>query len=158
MTRLQDMTSTQRQSWLTLLADGTVFVWFWQKMTVGFSPVPIDYEIKEFGKIVFGLVVLTIVLHIIISVAFELAAQKAERGKDERDIGIERRGAFWGYRIMQIGIGIITIGVLMDAAFGSEYITPIRFETPVQIIFGLAVVSYIADLVKHGVMVVGYGR
>jgi len=38
MTRIEDMSETQRQSWITLIADGAVFIWFWQKMTAGLSP------------------------------------------------------------------------------------------------------------------------
>jgi len=158
MTSLQDMNAAQRQSWLILLADGAVFAWFWQKMTVGLSPFPIDYDIGEFGEIILGLIILTIALHIAISVTFEMVGKKADNTKDERDIAIERRGAFWGYRFLQIGVGVITVGVLMSAGFGEEYRTDLRFDTPVQIVFWLAVISYVADLIKHGVMIYGYGR
>lgn len=158
MTKLQDMTSTQRHSWLVLLADGAVFSWFWQKMTVGLSPVPINYDMREFGEIVVGIIILTIGLHIAISIAFELAAKDENTGHDERDIDIERRGAFWGYRILQIGLGVVVIGMLMSSAFGADYQAPIQFSSPVQIVFGLIVTSYVADLVKHAVMINGYGR
>ena len=158
MTALQDMTRTQRNSWLVLFADGAVFAWFWQKMTVGLSPIPIDYDMAEFGKIVFGIIFLTIVLHVIISVVFELSTKDKDRGRDERDIAIERRGAYWGYRILQIGLGVVIVGMLMNVSFASEYQPPITFSTPVQIIFGLIVTSYVADLTKHAVMLHGYGR
>jgi len=158
MTTLQDMTSTQRHSWLVLLADGAVFAWFWQKMTVGFSPIPIDYNIEQFGKIVFGIIVLTVVLHVAISIVFEANAKKEKDRRDERDIAIERRGSHWGYRILQIGLGVVVVGMLLSASFGDDYIAPIQFSTPVQVIFGLIVTSYVADLVKHGVMIYGYGR
>lgn len=158
MTRIADMSSTQRQAWLVVLADGAVFVWFWQKMTVGFSPIPIDYDIVGFGKIVFGLVLLTIVLHAIIASIFGLSARKDDSGRDERDTAIERQGAFWGYRVLQFGIGLTTVGILLSAGFDDSLRPSVMFETPVQIIFSLIVVSYIADLVKHGVMIHGYGR
>ena len=158
MTRIQDMTATQRQSWVTLLADGAVFIWFWRKMTTGFSPFPNQYDIGEFGVIIVGMIILTIILHVIIAIVFEITGRNAGDGKDERDIAIERRGSTWGYRMYQIGVGVITVGVLMSAGFGAEYLSPLRFDTPVQIIFGLVVTSYVADLTKHAVMILGYGR
>ena len=158
MTSIQDMTKTQRNSWLVLLADGAVFAWFWQKMTVGLSPVPVISDMETFGGIVIGIIVLTIALHIAISVIFELSHKKTDSGKDERDIAIERRGAYWGYRILQIGLGVVVVGMLLSAGFGSDYQAPIIFSSPVQIIFGLIVTSYAADLTKHVVMIHGYGR
>ena len=158
MTTIQDMTRTQRNSWLVLLADGAVFAWFWQKMTVGFSPIPINYDIERFGEIVFGVVFLTIVLHIIISIIFDINSRKSDSGKDERDYIIERRGAFWGYRLLQFGVGCIFVGILMSAAVGEDYQSRILLSSPVDIIFGLMVISYVADLTKHAVMIHGYGR
>ena len=158
MTSIKDMTTTQRNSWLVILADGAVFLWFWQKMTVGLSPAPVITDMKDFGGIVIGIIILTIALHIVISVIFEVAHQKSEGGKDERDIAIERRGAYWGYRILQIGLGIVIVGMLLSGKFGMDYQAPIRFSNPVEIIFGLIVTSYVADLTKHAVMLHGYGR
>jgi len=155
---IQDMTHTQRNSWLVLLADGAVFAWFWQKMTIGFSPVPIDYDMKKFGEIVIGIIFLTIVLHIVISVIFDLSSKGTDSGRDERDIAIERRGAYWGYRVLQVGLAVVVVGILISAGFGYDYLKPIQFSSPVQIIFGLIVTSYIADLTKHAVMIHGYGR
>ena len=158
MTSIQDMTKTQRNSWLVLLADGAVFAWFWQKMTVGFSPVPVIADMETFGGIVIGIIILTITLHIVISVIFELSHKKTDSGKDERDVAIERRGAYWGYRILQIGLGIVIVGMVLSARFGSDYLAPITFSNPVEFIFGLIVTTYVADLTKHAVMIHGYGR
>jgi len=158
MTKIQDMTSTQRHSWLVLLADGAVFAWFWQKMTDGLSPVPKVTIMNEFGSIVVGIIILTIVLHVAISIVFDLMSKSSGKGKDERDIAIERRGAYWGYRILQIGLGVVVVGMVLSGTFGEDYYAPITFSTPVQVIFGLIVTSYVADLVKHAVMIHGYGR
>ena len=158
MTRIADMSSTQRKAWLVLLADGAVFVWFWQKMTVGLSPLPIDYDIGDFGEIIFGLIFLTIVLHVIISVVFDIISKQEKAQRDERDIEIERRGSHIGYRILQFGVGTIAVLILMSAGLVGEFDIRVPMNTPVQIIFGLMVVSYVADLVKHGVMIHGYGR
>ena len=158
MTRIQDMTSTQRESWLVLLADGAVFLWFWQKMTDGFSPIPIHYDMRDFGEIVMGIIILTIILHVVISIVFEVMTKSEKSQRDERDIAIARRGAYWGYRVMQIGLGIIVFGILMSEFIAESYPVFLRFSSPVEIIFGLIVTSYVADLVKHGVMIHGYGR
>ena len=158
MTKIQDMTKTQRHSWLVVLADGAVFLWFWQKMTDGLSLMPIINDMGEFSEIVFGIIVLTVALHIVISIIFEINSKPEVSGRDERDVAIERRGAFWGYRILQIGLGIVVVGMLMSATLGPDYQATISFSTPVQVIFGLIVTSYVADLVKHGVMLYGYGR
>ena len=127
-------------------------------MTVGLSPVPIAYDIREFGEIVMGVVILTVTLHIVISIVIDVNSKSKKTGRDERDIAIERRGAFWGYRILQIGVGVVVIGMLMNSAVDEGYYALITFSSPVQIIFGLIVTSYVADLVKHAVMIHGYGR
>jgi len=158
MTKIQDMSSTQRNSWLVLLADGAVFAWFWQKMTVGLSPIPIAYDMREFGEIVMGVVFWTIALHIVISSIFQFATGSAKKERDERDILIERRGSTWGYRVLQIGVGVVVVGILMSSVFGEDHQAALSFSSHVEIIFGLMVVSYIADLVKHVVMLHGYGR
>ena len=158
MTKIQDMSSTQRNSWLVLLADGAVFAWFWQKMTVGLSPIPIAYDMREFSEIVLGVILLTVILHIVISSIFQIASGSEKSGRDERDVLIERQGSVWGYRILQIGLGVVVVGMLLSAAVDEGYNFLIAFSSPVQIIFGLMVASYVADLVKHVVMIHGYGR
>ena len=158
MTKIQDMSSTQRNSWLVLLADGAVFAWFWQKMTVGLSPIPIAYDMREFSEIVLGVILLTVILHIVISSIFQIASGSEKSGRDERDVLIERQGSVWGYRILQIGLGVVVVGMLLSAAVDEGYNFLIAFSSPVQIIFGLMVASYVADLVKHAVMIHGYDR
>ena len=158
MTKIQDMSSTQRNSWLVLLADGAVFAWFWQKMTVGLSPIPIAYDMREFSEIVLGVILSTVILHIVISSIFQIASGSEKSGRDERDVLIERQGSVWGYRILQIGLGVVVVGMLLSAAVDEGYNFLIAFSSPVQIIFGLMVASYVADLVKHAVMIHGYGR
>ena len=158
MTKIQDMSSTQRNIWLVLLVDGAVFALFWQKMTVGLSPIPIAYDMREFSEIVLGVILLTVILHIVISSIFQIASGSEKSGRDERDVLIERQGSVWGYRILQIGLGVVVVGMLLSAAVDEGYNFLIAFSSPVQIIFGLMVASYVADLVKHAVMIHGYGR
>lgn len=158
MTSIENMTSTQRQSWLILLADGAVFLWFWQKMTSGFSIRPIDFEPGEFAGIIVGVVFLTVVLHTVISIIFEIKSKQQKSKRDERDIEIDRRGSHVGYRILQIGVGVVVVAMIMTSGFPEEFKDHIQLVTPVQIIFSLMVVSYVADLSKHAVMIHGYGR
>jgi len=39
MTRIEDMSDMERQSWVTLLADTVVFAYFLRKMTDGFDVI-----------------------------------------------------------------------------------------------------------------------
>ena len=158
MTKIQDMSSTQRNSWLVVLADGAVFAWFWQKMTVGLSPIPIAYDMIEFGKIVLGVIILTVILHAVIASIFEFATGSQKSERDERDVLIERRGAAWGYRILQIGVCAVVFGIFWGHVWHESHEVTSVFTSHVEIIFGLMVVSYIADLAKHAVMLHGYGR
>ena len=48
--------------------------------------------------------------------------------------------------------------MLLAAVKGEGIFTLYAISTPVQIIFALMITSYVADLVKHGVMIHGYGR
>lgn len=110
------------------------------------------------GHFLSGLIILTIILHSAIAAVFEIVSKQDKSERDERDIEIERRGAFWGYRILQIGLGVVIVGMFMGHVIGADYQAPLQFLSPVQIIFSLIVASYIADLVKHAVMIHGYGR
>ena len=105
-----------------------------------------------------GVIILTVILHAVIASVFEFAIGSEKNERDERDVLIERQGSIWGYRILQIGLGVVVVGILMSAAVDEGYKSLIAFSSPVQIIFGLMVVSYVADLVKHAVMIHGYGR
>jgi len=172
VTKLEDMSEPERQSWSTVLVDGGVFLYFWTKMTSGFSPRPIYTNMSEFGPIIIRLIVLTIVLHIVISIIFDMRKRKAAYQKDERDVAVERLGAHWGYRILTFGVGWVIICLLINNSLGEmegyrglglggspiegfiRSITAIK--SPVEIIFALIVITYIADLIKHGIMLKAY--
>lgn len=158
MTNIADMSEGERQSWITLLADGAVLIWFWQKMTVGFSPQVTEQDMERFGSIVLGLIIVTVILHGVIAAIFELRKGKDADDIDERDMQIERNGAHWGYRILQWGLGGIIIMIFLHHSIGESYVPPFSIQTPVEIIFALLVVSYVADLVKHGLMILAYRR
>lgn len=156
MTKIEDMSEPERQAWITLIADGAVFIWFWDKMTVGLSPRPIHTDMDEFGSVVVGVVIFTIILHAIIASVFDARKRKEKYQKDERDSLIEGHASKWGYTIMQWGVGIIIITMFLHTLIGSHYTPPVSFQKPAEIIFALMVVSYVADLAKHVLMVKAY--
>lgn len=156
MTKIEDMSEPERQAWITLLADGAVFAYFWSKTTIGLSPKLIHTNINEFGEIILGVVIVTVILHAVIAAIFDLRKRKEPYEKDERDITIERKGAHWGYRLMQWGVGGVIVTLLLHSLIGTNYIPPISIQKPAEIIFALMVVSYIADLVKQGIMIWAY--
>lgn len=159
MTRIEDMSETERQSWIALLADGVVFFWFWQKMTFGRALAPEAMSLESFGRIILGLVILTIILHAIIAAFFEFRKRREAVERDERDLEIERKGAHMGYRFMQIGTGCVVVGVFLSHRYlGADYLSTFPMQTPVQIIFYLLVVSYLAALLKQAVMIIAYRR
>jgi len=61
------MSETQRQSWITLLADGAVFIWIWQKMTIGLSPQVVHNDMGEFGALIIRAIIITVILHAVIA-------------------------------------------------------------------------------------------
>ena len=155
MTKIEDMSETQRQAWITLLADGAVFAYFWSKTTMGLSPQLIHTNMQDFSKIILGVIIVTVIFHSVIGAIFDMRKRKEAYKKDERDIAIERKGAHWGYRLMQWGLGGIIVTLLMHNLI-SDYAPPISIQKPAEIIFAMLVVSYVADLVKQGVMIWAY--
>ena len=156
MTKIEDMSEPQRQAWITLLADGAVFVYFWSKTTIGLSPQLIHTNMDEFGEIILSVVIATVILHAVIASIFDMRKRKEPYEKDERDITIERKGAHWGYRLMQWGVGGVIITLLAHNLIGIDYKPPVSIQKPAEIVFALLVVSYVADLVKQGIMIWAY--
>ena len=156
MTKIEDMSEPQRQAWITLLADGAVFVYFWSKTTIGLSPQLIHTNIEEFGEIILSVVIATVILHAVIASIFDMRKRKEAYEKDERDITIERKGAHWGYRLMQWGVGGVIVTLLLHNVVGADYAPPSPIQKPAEIIFVLIIVSYVADLVKQAVVIWAY--
>jgi len=156
VTKIEDMSEPQRQAWITLLADGAVFVYFWSKTTIGLSPQLIHTNIEEFGEIILSVVIATVILHAVIASIFDMRKRKEPYEKDERDITIERKGAHWGYRLMQWGVGGVIITLLAHNLIGIDYKPPVSIQKPAEIVFALLVVSYVADLMKQGIMIWAY--
>ncbi|RKQ71252.1 hypothetical protein DES40_0565 [Litorimonas taeanensis] len=156
MTKIEDMSEPQRQSWITLLADGAVFIWFWKHMTGNFGLTPKAFTPSELGVFFIQFIIITIIVHTGIAIAFELRKRKAEFQKDERDIDIARRGSHAGYRGLQIGLGIIVVTLILQYIVGSDYHGAISVIEPVEMVFALCGVSYLADLYRHAVILWGY--
>lgn len=156
MTKIEDMSEPQRQAWITLLADGAIFAWLWTKATAGLSPQLIHTQMDEFSKIILGVIIATVILHSVIGAIFDMRKRKEPYEKDERDIAIERKGAHWGYRLMQWGIGGIIITMLLHNSGWNNYAPPISIQKPAEIVFAMLVVNYVADLVKQAVVIWAY--
>ncbi|WP_409433790.1 hypothetical protein ACJ3XI_04600 [Litorimonas sp. RW-G-Af-16] len=158
MTRIKDMSEPERQSWITLLADGAVFIYFWQKMAYGWQFKPEHFEPAELGVVVFQIVVVTIILHAVIASIFAVRSRNEAAAKDERDVEIARRGSQNGYMFLQIGVGTILVTLLLQYMAGQAYSGPISVIKPVEMIFYLAAISYLADLFKQITKILAYRK
>jgi hypothetical protein len=156
MSIIADMSEPERQSWITLLADGFVFVWFWKAMAPGWSLTPENLTPSETGSLFLKLVIVVIFYHIVISAFFALRSRHSGVDRDERDLVIQSFGTRIGYLTLQFGLGVIIVIALASYVVGDTYMPPISLTTPVQFIFALTFVSYVADLMRHGVAVIRY--
>ncbi|GLQ23510.1 hypothetical protein GCM10007853_13840 [Algimonas ampicilliniresistens] len=150
------MSEPERQSWVTLIADGLVFVWFWKVMAPGWSLMPDNFSPSELGGLYLKLVIITIIYHAVISAAFALKSRNEGLDRDERDVEIQSAGARAGYSALQIGLGVVIVTALLGYVIGETYTPPISLDTPVQFLFALTMVSYGADLLRHAVIVLRY--
>lgn len=156
MSIVADMSEPERQSWVTLIADGFVFAWFWKTMAPGWSLIPDSFTPSETGALFLKLVVITIFYHVVISLVFEFRRRKGGVDKDERDLEIQSFGTRVGYMTLELGLGVIIVTALLSYVFSESYSPPITLTTPVQFIFALTFLSYVADLLRHGVAVIRY--
>ena len=162
MSIVETMSEPERQSWVTLIADGLVFIWFWKTIAPGWSLMPRALSPSEAGGLFLILVIITIFYHAVIGAAFALRANKDGVEKDERDLEIQSFGARIGYSALQIGLGVIIVIALVTYVAGTDYAppnvvsSPINLTTPVQFLFALVFLSYVADLMRHGVIVARY--
>ena len=158
MTKIEDMSEPERQSWITFLADGAVFIYFVQKLTQGYGFKAQHFEPREIGEIFLGIVIVTIIVHAVIASVFEMRKRKEAYEKDERDIEVARQGDRNAYWFIQAGIGIVLVTLLIQYMVGDDYQGHVSVIKPVEMIFALGVVSYVADLIKHGTMIMAYRR
>ena len=156
MTRIEEMTEPQRQSWIKILADGAILIWFWNAMTGGLGLSPQNFSPAQTSWIFIKLVVITIILHAGISIAFEARKKKERFQKDERDIEISRKGSQAAYGLLQLGVGFVIITLLAQFVIGDVYQGPVSVIEPVEMIFALCVISYLSDLYRHATILWAY--
>ena len=165
ITRLEDMSETERQSWATLIVDVCVFAWFLKMMTGGFGRFQLRVsEASDLVGIMIGLIVVTAILHAIIAAIFEWRKDKEDTGeKDERDLNIMRRGASAGFWVVTIAINVIAFTLLLEYSadtgaktFMGDYSPPISVLSPPAMFFALMVTAFLGDIVKNVVMLFAY--
>lgn len=157
MSVIANMSEPERQSWITLIADGFVFVWFWKTMTSGWSLTPHEMSPGQLGQIYLSLVIITIIYHAVIAGFFEF--RKRGGGgieQDERDVLISAMGSKLGYSVLQIGVGVILVAAVINYAYGADVVPFLYIETPVQFLFAITFISYAADLVRHVAILLRY--
>lgn len=164
-TKLEDMSETERQSWATLLVDVAVFFWFLRQTLVSFGSFELrPMEASDLFAVYIGLIVVTVVLHIIIESVFAMRRRADDQGgKDERDIDISRRGASAGFWVVTVAINVIIFVLLSEYAkaqgatvLGENFIVPLTVLAPPAMFFALMSVMFIGDIVKNAVMVIAY--
>lgn len=164
MTLIEDMSETQRQAWITLIVDLVVFVVFLKGMTTGRS---IDtLGASQLSSFVIGLIVTTIVLHIIIQSVF--AARK--RGepdddlKDERDIRIEHKGASYGFYVLSILVSILIGHIVIQNGLNAipeiseKHQSFFDYMNTSHLVFALIFATFLGDIAKNVVMLLAYRR
>lgn len=156
MTRLEDMSEPERESWVTFIADALVFAWFWKTMAPGWSLTPDAFTPEQLGRVFLTLVIITIIYHIIIRLFFEIRRRDAAIEHDERDDLIQSASSKLAYGVLQFGAGFIGVVGLLSYIGGVDYVAPLRIDTPVQYVFSIVVASYVASLVRHGSAIIRY--
>ena len=158
MTRIEDMSETERQSWMTLIVDVFVFFWFLQRMTygAGISSHLESHSPSELWTIFLGVIVVTIILHAVIASVFAARKRKEDtEAKDERDVDIERKGAACGFGFLAVMINIVIGQYLIELAIeGYEFW--LSLQNPAHMFLVLMSVAFIGDIIKNGTMVLAY--
>lgn len=156
MSIIADMSEPERQSWVTFLADGLVFIWFWKTVAPGWSLVPDAFSPSETAGLYLRLVIITIFYHAAISIIFALRRRKDNVDKDERDLEIQSFGTQVGYLALHFGLGVLIVTALLSYIVGDTYTPTIALTTPFQFIFAMTFISYAADLSRHGAALLRY--
>jgi hypothetical protein len=156
MSIIPDMSEPERQSWVTLLADGFVFIWFWKAVAPGWSLLPDAFSPEETAGLFLKLVIITIFYHAAISIIFALRRGKGNVERDERDLDIQSHGMRVGYLALQFGVGVLIVSALLSYIIGEDYVAPVALTTPFQFIFAMTFISYVADLSRHGAALLRY--
>jgi len=163
MTYIEDMSETQRQAWITLIVDVFVFIYFVGKITGGFTILTLSAS--GLSYLMLKVVIITVIMHAIIHGVF--AARR--RGdddliKDERDIRIERKGNSYGFFILAAFLYVIIFQILLQNGFDGldnpqsnhSYKSWFDYTNTTHLVFALTAASFVADIVRNGVMIMTY--
>ena len=162
MTRLEDMSETERQSWMTLIVDVFVFLWFLKQTTHSLTSLTLrETGASDLMGIYIGLIIVTIILHAVIAAIFETRKRRDHTtAKDERDIDVQRKGAAAGFWVFAVAINVIIFTLLFeyagDGTVFDGYVSPISVLAPPAMFFALMVTAFVADIVKNGTMVLAF--
>lgn len=162
MALIADMSEQERQSWMTLLADICVYSVFWSQMVHGKSIASLSPG--DLMGVYIGIIVLTIIIHIVIASIFALRSPTDENGSDsagdERDVEIERKGARNAFWVVSILINIIVFILLAENSVGEGYLGPnlglLSVLSPSHMFFALMSTAFIGDIVYRATMVWAY--
>lgn len=161
MTKIEDMSETQRQAWTTLIVDSFVFLYFLKNITTDWS---IDtLSSGRLTELFLGVIITTIILHAVIASVFA-ARKRAEDEdiKDERDIEIERKGASYGFGFLAVFLNIIVGHIVLENSInGLENVTAgytglFTFTNPSHLVFALLSAAFIGDIIKNATMILAY--
>lgn len=166
MIRIEDMSEPQRQSWMSFMADGAVFLWFLSQMfdLRGFLRAPfeqsyvVDLPAGELMALFVVTIGWTIAAHIVIAVIFEARKRKSknEVERDERDAAIERYGDRFGYYALCVFVNVIIFVALAQNIGGEGYRGPIDVASVSGLFFWLMCGAYVADIGKQAVRIIRY--
>lgn len=172
MTKIEDMSEQERQSWTTLFADVSVFTLFLGKMMSGKTVN--NFSAGELVGVYIYVIVATIIIHSVIASIFAARRVKITRGvmgaedaiaigmqigvaeNDERDIEIERKGARNGFWVVSILINVIIFTLLVENSVGGDYMGPLSVLEPSHMFLALLSSMFLGDIVYRGTMVLAY--
>jgi len=166
MTLIQDMSETQRQAWITIIVDSAVFIYFFGKMTTAGSINTLSPH--GLSKLMLGVIIFTVIMHAVINAVFAARMAKEdieEEGlKDERDIRIERKGNSYGFYVLAAFVYVIIFQVILQSGLdgipntGEDYgyKSWFDYQNTSHLVFALATASFVADIIKNGVMILAY--
>jgi len=162
MKYIEDMSPAEAYSWVSLLATGIIFAYFYQKMTYGGYKV-VEYSSGTLMEIFIGLIIMTIVIHAIIAGIFAAKRNDFEpREKDERDIQIEHKGERYSHWFIYAAVNVIIFQLLFENSFGGgapgDYTAPFSVLGPSKMFFALMASLFIGDIIKRVTMVMEYRK
>jgi hypothetical protein len=154
MTLIQDMSETERRSWANIIVDVAVFGYFFRAMTHNFKLVMTTPG--DLMSLYIGVIIATIIMHAIIAGIFATRSKSMDTSIDERDRLIERKGNHSGFIFLAIAVHVIIFGLLFEYTYPEAYQPPVSIIAPASMFFALMCSTYIADIIKHSVMILSY--